>query len=313
MKIKFFFLCLILASSIFAQLPMLKPEVVELYRQQDIAVRSRVSNSNDFIEKHEAFFNHPLFCEIAFGIEYIRFAEVLLVQGKYKKAEEYLLKATKSHYMNTSNLFTSIFDKRKITDSGIVLVVPNTPENTKFKETVLEKIQDIEKKRIVDPRITAVAAKLYKLEKRDQAALLLGREVSNREDSINKVFVAIVEQLKNLIEENPDIDVLRIHTRSYGWTEVDWDASLMLWHVFKGQAAEVAWTDFFEAYFRKRAEEGKGLDYCLWYDTYRFFAKQKGSYYGILPFRNTPFRLNVDNLNEINENRAKVGLLPLSR
>jgi hypothetical protein len=77
------------------------------------------------------------------------------------------------------------------------------------------------------------------------------------------------------------------------------------------------WTDFFEPYLRKRAEQGKGLDYCFHFDNYRVFGhrEQEESYYGTIGLGTTtaPFVYISDNLNEINKNRAKVGLLPLSR
>ena len=72
---------------------------------------------------------------------------------------------------------------------------------------------------------------------------------------------------------------------------------------------------FFEAYFRKRAEEGRGLDYCFWYDVYLVIAKGEDSFYGMQPSRTPPFMFSpaLGNLDEINKNRAKVGLLPLYR
>jgi len=104
-KITTIFFAIILGIGVFAQPLQLRPEVVELYRLQDIALRSRILNSDDFIEKHKAFFNHPLFCENAFGFEYLNFARMLLRQGEYTMAREYFLKSARLRYVNTSSAF----------------------------------------------------------------------------------------------------------------------------------------------------------------------------------------------------------------
>ncbi|MDR2906601.1 MAG: hypothetical protein LBU91_01250 [Bacteroidales bacterium] len=332
MKLKFIILQLFVANSVFAQLPQLRPEVVELYRLQDIAKQSRILNSDDIVEKHEAFFNHPLFDEIAFGIEYINLAEVLLIQGEREKAENYFLKAAQRlEYISTSNRFESIFDKRATGWSwDTVFLIPRTPENIRFKERVLEKILRIEKKRIVDPRIMSIAQELEELKEKDQAIRWVGdpsfsdfssgidsatiyriieltkKNFSKKEvDSIMRVVDSSnIYRIIELIKENPDIDILRvIRGRSENPT------ALVLWHTLrlKVRYARVAWL-FFEPYFRKQAENGKGLEYCYWYDAYCWHIKADLAYYGVYSSEG-----DTEDIKQMNERREKVGLLPLSR
>ena len=345
MKTTLVFLFLSVAVSVFARPPQLRPEIVEFYRLRDIALRSRVLAENDFIKKHKAFFKHPLFCEIAFGLEYIHFVEALLIQNERTKAQKYLLKAASLHYVNTSNRLRFMFGKTARTWPDTVYVIPRTPENIKFKETVLEKILEIENVRNVDPRITTIAQELEEMVKIDQAVrstrgradlpsvqnvdpriMAFARKLEDlvkKDPSIHaaksiiwehirKVDSVIILRVIELIKENPDIDIMRIdmlRNRSdiagFGGS-----ISIILWHQ---RGNPFAWEYFFLEYFRKRAEKGKGLDYCFWYDTYRSITKPEDTFYGMLPIRNTPFRLSVDNLDKINKNRAKVGLLPLKR
>ena len=302
---------LFMVNTIFAQLPQLRPEVIEFYQLRDIALRSRVLDEKDLIEKHKAFFSHPLFCEIAYGIEYIPFVRLLLLRGEYTKAEEYLLKAAKLHYFNTSNMLAHIFNKR----------------TEVWFDSVLEKILEIENKRAIDPRIIAIAHELAEMVKKDRAVRMeepIDRDFKHKIDSAN------IYRIIELIKENPDIDITRINMMgriscpsNFNFTNMG-DVGIILWHVLRCPVvpyAITAWTDFFEAYFRKRAEEGKGLDYCFWYDARIFwsnlvFAKREDPYYGIIGFGVPKFPLFIyvnNNLDEINKNRAKVGLLPLSR
>jgi len=308
-KITTTFVAIILGFGAFAQALQLRPEVVELYRLQDIALRSRVLMEDDLIEKHKAFFNHSLFCENAFGFEYLNFAKALLIRNEHAMAEEYFLKsATRLRYVSTSNALEWVFRVRPWPDT--VYLIPRTIENMRFRETMLEKILEIENKRNIDPRIIAIADEINELVRKDQAV----RRIPGVDwDSIERVDLAIIRRVKELIKENPDIDILRIGTgrisRHFGNSL---DLGIILWH----QRGSTAWWEgFFEAYFRQRAEEGRGLDYAFWYDTVRVFAKREDSFFGMQPSR-TPqyqFRFNVDNLDEINENRARVGLLPLTR
>ena len=311
MKTTLTFLCLLATYPTLAQLPQLRPEVVELYRLQDIAMRSRVLKSDDFVEKHEAFFSHPLFCETAFGFEYINFVEALLIRGELDMAEEYLLKSARLNYMNVSNMLEFIFRKRKpATWPDTVYLVQRTPENIRFKETMLEKISEIEKNLIIDPRVISIAQELKEMFKKDQAVRVAKPFC---EDAMVKVDRANIERIKELIVENPDIDIFNIYLLSDRSEAAG--ISFHLWLIFWHQRGSlVFWTDF-EPYFRERAENGKGLDYCFWYDTYLVFTRpSQDPCYGLQPLRNTPFRLSiVDNLDEINDNREKVGLLPLRR
>ncbi|MCL2416554.1 MAG: hypothetical protein FWD02_01285 [Bacteroidales bacterium] len=309
MKAKFTILYLLVVSSVFAQPLQLRPEVVELYRLQDIALRSRVLMEKDLIEKHEAFFNHPLFCEIAFGMDIFHFAEALLIRGEHAKAEEYLLRSARSHYLSTSTMLDITLNRTMQVWPDTVFLVPRTPESMRFRETIVENILEIENKRNIDPRIIAIAEEIRELIRKDQAVRRLPREDW---DSVGRVDSVIIHRVKELIKENPDIDILRIAMIRGVSTHFgnSLDIGLIFWHQ-RGSTAW--WTDFFEAYFRKRAEEGRGLDFCFWYDTVRFIARGEDSFFGMAPQR-TPafqFRLNVDNLDEVNENRAKVGLLPL--
>lgn len=322
----------------------LKPEVVELYRLQDVARQSRILNSDDLIAKHEAFFNHPFFCEIAFGIEYINLAEALLVRGKQKKAEKYFLKAARTQYINVSNQLVRIFNR--VSNSleimfnrpddviwDTVFVIPRTPENMKFKKTMLEKILKIEKKQIIDPRIIAIANELGKMFDIDQAVRILDHRNIDVERSLNPLRVhrldsimalRLVELNKEnlsmrevdsmniyriieLIRENPDIDVLRIQREEGAFSPI----GTLLWRSLRLNIgfARTAWTDFFEPYFRERAENGRGLDYCYWYDVYRWHIRRDIPYYGVY----NPFDIGFfeEDIKKINERRERVGLLPL--
>ena len=310
-KITTIFFAIILGIGVFAQALQLRPEVVELYRLQDIAMRSRVLNSDDFIEKHKAFFNHPLFCENAFGFEYLNFARMLLRHGEYTMAREYFLKSARLRYVNTSSAFEMIFRDRIQTWPDTIYTIPRTPENMKFRETVLEEILEIEKR---CPRIVAIAQELAEMNERDQAVRTTYenfREFGRKTDSIN------IHRMIELIKKNPDIDIMRINMlgraqsglgRNFGGVDI----GLILWHNLL-QFPET-WATFFEPYFRKRAEAGKGLDYVVWYDRQNFMLHQRETF-GIFGFGVTtrPFIFVADNLDEINENRARVGLLPLTR
>jgi hypothetical protein len=330
---KYLIIALLFATAtIFAQLPQLRPEVVELYRLQDIAKQSRVLNSDDFIAKHEAFFAHPLFCEIAFGKDYIDFAEALLIQGNHEKAEKYFLKSAKSHYLTTSNMFAKIFNKRENWWIDTSFIIPRTPENIKFKETVIEKILEIEEERTIGPRIIVILQELRDIEEKDQAirwisprnteyeelwSILadsvknrrmteLSKELANENLDIIKVDSMNISRIIELIRENPDIDVLRIKS------EID-IMGVVLWHSFRLRMryARTAWTDFFEPYWRKQAENGKGLEYCYWYDVYHWHIKQDIPYYGI--YNISSIELYDEDIEKINERREKIGLLPLTK
>ena len=311
MRAIFIFLQLLFTSAIFTQPLNLRPEVAELYRLQDIALRSRVLVKTDFVEKHKAFFNHPLFCEVAFGMDIIDFAVALLIRGEHAEAEKYLLKSARSHYLNTSTMLEIMLNRTTQVWPDTVFLVPRTPESMRFRETIMEKVLEIENNRNIDPRIIAIADEINELIRKDQAV----RWIPGVDwDSIERVDLAIIRRVKELIKENPDIDILRIGMRRGMATH--WgnslDIGILFWHQ---RGATAWWEDFFEAYFRKRAEEGRGLDFCYWYDTVRFVARGEDSFFGMSPQR-TPafrFRLNVDNLDEINENRARVGLSPLTR
>jgi len=318
-KITTTFVAIILGFGVFAQALQLRPEVVELYRLQDIAMRSRVLNSDDFIEKHKAFFNHPLFCENAFGFEYLNFAKALLIRNEHAMAEKYFLKsATRLRYVSTSNALEWVFRVRPWPDN--VYLIPRTVENMRFRETMLEKILEIEKQ-AVDSRIVAIAQEISEMVERDQAVRL---EMPRRPDgqacfkAMLKVDSANIFRIIELIKENPDIDIMRINrsgrtSRSFGRDFGLGDIDIILWHQ-RGDAFGTL-ANFFLPYFRERAEAGRGLDYTFWYDTYRFHTKRESSYFGIVGSGMTrrPFVLYVDNLDEINENRARVGLLPLTR
>jgi hypothetical protein len=265
----------------------------------------------------DSFFNHPLFCEVAFGFEYIDFADALLRRSEFAKAEKYLLKASRSHYMNASDKFVTFFNRTRQVWPDTVFAIPRTPESMKFRETVLEKMLEIEKQRNIDPRILAIADELRELVRKDQEVRLLSRNDDPGFKLMRNVDSMNIFRVIELIEENPDIDIMRIDmlrgfSMAQPYNDLG-DVHLILWHQrgdFFGTLAS-----FFLDYFRKRAEEGKGLDYCFWYDTYRFFTKNEDSYYGLVGFgvTNMPFVYVSDNLDEINKNRAKVGLLPLSR
>ena len=314
MRTSFFILYLFITNTIFAQPPQLRPEIVEFYQLRDAAVRARVLDSTNFIEKYEAFLNHPLFCEVAFGFEYIDFADALLRQSEFAKAEKYLLKASSSHYMNASDKLIRILNRTRQVWTDTVFTIPRTPESMKFRETVLEKMLEIESKRNINPRIIAIAGEIREMVRKDQAVRRLPREDW---DSVGKVDSINIFRVIELIKENPDIDIMRI--RMWGGFNVVrpyddlGDVSLLLWH----QRGDTFGTleSFFLDYFRKRAEEGKGLDYCFWYDVYRYIAKREDSFYGMQPVRNNMFMFSpaLGNFDEINENRAKVGLLPLWR
>ena len=299
-------------------------------------MRSRVLEECDFIEKHKTFFNHPLFCEDAFGFEYINFVSALLIQGEHAMAETYLLKAaTRLRYVSTSNALEHIFRRRRsVFPPDTAHVIPRTPENMRFREMMLGKILEIEENQIADPRIVAIAQELEELARRDQAIRItpgdmtfwdsmdsIGRsrviELREAGLSMREVDSANIFRIIELIKENPDIDIMRINRsgrtnhsfgRDFGLGDVD----IILWH----QRVDALGTlvSFFLPYFRKRAEEGRGLDFAFWYDTYRFHTKRESSYFGMVGSGRTrrPFVLYVDNLAEVNENRARVGLLPLS-
>ena len=310
-KITTIFFAIILGIGVFAQPLQLRPEVVELYRLQDIALRSRILNSDDFIEKHKAFFNHPLFCENAFGFEYLNFARMLLRQGEYTMAREYFLKSARLRYVNTSSAFEMIFRSRMQTWPDTIYTIPRTPENMRFRETMLKKILEIEK---ICPRIVAIAQEISEMVERDQAVRRTEEifiEYGRRVDSIN------IHRIIELIKENPDIDIMRVDILGGGlgrdfFINGTGSPTLILWHNLL-QFPET-WATFFEPYFRKRAEAGKGLDYVVWYDRQNFMLHQRETF-GIFGFGATtrPFIFVADNLEEINENRARVGLLPLTR
>jgi hypothetical protein len=326
-KILISILTLTLSVGGFAQLPQLKSEVVNFYHIRDIAVQSRILNSNNVIEKYEDFLNHPLFCETAFGFEYIDFVEVLLKRGEYRKAEKYLLKTARSHYMNASDKFIAIFNRTKQTWPDTVFAIPRTPESIKFKETVLEKMLEIEEKRNIDPRFMAIVHEIGELAEKESVNRNLIHRTSNYDmESINKSDSVIIYRLIELIKENPDIDIMRINMRkSHVFNVVTpyfdlGDVRMILHHVLRHRSAsyaETAWDNFFEAYFRERAEQGKGLDYCFWYDTRLSHGKygfnHNETYYGMTLWHGNPVRLSVDRRKEVNENREKVGLSPLTR
>jgi hypothetical protein len=308
-------LFLIAGNYAFAQRFQLRPEAAELYTLQDIAMRSRFLNSDSLIEKHEAFFAHPLFCETAFGYEYINFAEILLTRGEFEVAKKYLLIAAKSPYMNTSDMLEHFFNRRERVWPDTVYVIPKTPENLKFKETTLEKILEIENSRVIDPRIFAIFDEIREMIRKDQAA----RRAWDRTDkliewdSVAKVDSANIYRIKELIVENPDIDILRFNRGANSRWKRDGDLWLIFWHVRAAPYAYEAWSSFFEPYLRKRVEDGKGLDYTYWYDAL-CFGRREDSHFGIIPASNTPtFRYPFDNRDEVNKNRAEVGLLPLGR
>jgi len=227
-----------------------------------MAIRARILDSNDFVEKYKKFFNHPLFCEIAFGFEYIEFADALLRRGEHAKAEKYLLKASRSHYMNASDKLITILSRTRQVWPDTVYTIPRTPESMKFRETVLEKMLEIEKQRNIDPRIIAIAEETRELHRKDQAVRRLPREDW---DSVGKVDSINIYRVIELIRENPDIDIMRIDTRGtfnmaepYSYLGNVW---FILWHQRGDYQGTLA--SFFLDYFRKRAEEGKGLDYYL--------------------------------------------------
>jgi len=336
MRTNLTFLLLFVASCIFAQLPQLRPEVVELYRLQALAQQSRRLNSDDLIATHKPFFNHPLFCEIVFGIEYIHLARHLLIQERHEYAEKYFLKATRSQYINVLNHLTHIFVMVKnqlevlfnrpgdvIVDT--VFLIPRTPENMRFKETMLEKILEIEKKQIRDPRILAIAQELGEMFEMEQAVRInvddpedifwtrldsVGRrrvvELQKRNLSMREVDSMNINRIIELIRENPDIAVLNIQIQGRPFL-----IRSLLWRSLRlnERFARTAWTDFFEPYFRERAENGRGLDYCRWYDVYRWHIRRDIPYYGVY----NPFRVLFEDyeLEIINERRERVGLLPL--
>jgi len=334
---------LFVVSSVFAQLAQLRPEIVELYRLQDIAKQSRTLNSDDLIATHEAFFNNPLFCEVAFGLEYIRFANMLIRQGEQEKAEEYFLKATKSQYIKVSNHLVEIFNRASnwfeimynrlnytisdsafVTISDTVFVIPRTSENMRFKEAMFEKILEIEKKQIIDPRIVAIVQETEEMFNIDQAVRTdsgdifwigfdsimrsLVIEAKKKNLSQREVDSMNIYRLIELIKENPDIDVLRIvrHHRAVNPTRPILLHSLR----YNARFARTAWTDFFEPYFRKQAENGKGLEYCYWYDVYQWHVKGGIPYYGEYNLFGILFE--DEELKEINERRERIGLLPLA-
>jgi len=310
-------LAIALSFCVFAQPLQLRPEVIELYRLQDIALRSRVLDKADFIKKHKAFFNHPLFCENAFGFEYLNFARMLLRRGEHTLAREYFLKSARLRYVSTSNAFETTFKARTQTWPDTVYSIPRTPENMKFRETVLEEILEIEKR---CPRIIAIAQELAEMTERGQ---VVRRKISTQQDAeryrktMRKVDSANIFRLIELVKENPDIDIMRVDILGGGlgrdfFINGMGSPTLILWHNLL-QFPET-WATFFEPYFRKRAETGKGLDYVVWYDRQNFMLHQRETF-GMFGFGMTtrPFVFVADNLDEINENRARVGLLPLSR
>jgi len=206
-----------------------------------------------------------------------------------------------------------------------VFLIPRTLENMRFKETVLEKILEIEKKQIRDPRILAIAQELGEMFEMEQAVRInvddpedifwtrldsVGRrrvvELQKRNLSMREVDSMNINRIIELIRENPDIAVLNIQIQGRPFL-----IRSLLWRSLRlnERFARTAWTDFFEPYFRERAENGRGLDYCRWYDVYRWHIRRDIPYYGVY----NPFRVLFEDyeLEIINERRERVGLLPL--
>jgi hypothetical protein len=299
-------LLLFSTTAIFAQLPQLKPEVVELYRLQQTALRSKSPSD------YEAFFKHQLFSEKYFGGQYVNYAEVFFQNNDLKNAEKYFLKAAEIGKLNTvtfNRWFNMIIRRNNEPDR---YAIPRTETNLKFHEKILAKIKNIEQNRVVDSRITAIADELREMLKKDQDIRRTNSTCGTNDGGtspLRKVDSANIFRLIELIKENPDIDVLSVNIPG----NEGFGSMLLLMHGLV--AWENAWTDFFEPYFRERAETGKGLSYCFYYDRYRVLTKGGNSYYGEFTksggLMRADFKIRDENLDEINQNRAKVGLLPL--
>ena len=297
MKKSFFTLFFLIAgSSVFAQLPELRPEVVELHRLQQTAIRS--NSPADF----EAFFRHSLFSERYWGRWFVNYAQALFQNNDLKNAEKYFLKATEIGRLNTvtfSRWFNMIIRRPNEPDR---YSIPRTETNLIFFNTVLAKIETIEQNKTPDPRVIAIGEELREMVKRDQ-------DVRRNSGDIRSVDSVNIFRLIELIKENPDIDVLNVNIPGHE----GFGTMLLLMHGLV--AWESAWTDFFEPFFRRQAEEGRGFTYCFYFDRYRVLVRGEPSFYGEFTrssgLMRSDFTTREVNIEEINRNRERVGLLPL--
>jgi hypothetical protein len=324
------FITAIAGNFALAQLPQLKPEVVEYYRLKNTVIRSE--NPKDF----ELLFKHPLSTEKDLGINVRRYAEALLKNNDLKNAEKYFLIAAEAGNLNSDD-FEYIFIVKwgePMPNAG-EYVIPQTSANMEFKERVFKEMQKIEKRKLKEKEIMAnmpennkrknilnsrnekIIKELNEIYRRDQEIRLKNktdRPDGTFTDNMREIDSINVWQLIKLIKENSDIDLLEIKTPEQTHNKI----FIILLHALSHQIK--AFTEFFEPYFRKRAEEGKGLDYCFYYDLYCVRGKQANggeSYYGEFGKNQMPSHRNGEseerNIEDINKHRVKVGLLPLHR
>jgi hypothetical protein len=330
---------LILSATAFFAQPLpplleLKSEIVAYYRLVDRATGS--SNPKDF----EALFNHPIYKKWGRPL-HRSYAEALLKNNDLKNAEKYFLFAAETGDLNSTQ-FAHIFNMKKSEAiMGIVggrfvpvgnivgdYVIPRTPANMEFRENVLRKIQNIEQRKrsererlanspesgrirdMLSIRKEAIGNELKEMHRRDQEIRSNGR--TDRPDgtisrSLREVDSINVWRLIELIKDNPDIDVMSLNSNG---------TFIILLHALSHQAK--AFTDFFAPYFRKQAEQGRGLyNFCFFYDLHSVRVRGSVSHYGFFGTNQTPFAVagtsDEKNLDEINRNRFLVGLRPLKR